>query len=63
VLARGKDIVPIPGTKRVQYLDDNLGALNVRLTTDDLAEIDAVLPAGAASGPRYHAQAMLAIDR
>jgi aryl-alcohol dehydrogenase-like predicted oxidoreductase len=63
VLAQGDDIVPIPGTKRVKYLDDNLGAVNVYLTADDLADIDAVLPAGAASGARYHAQAMQAIDR
>jgi aryl-alcohol dehydrogenase-like predicted oxidoreductase len=63
VLAQGEDIVPIPGTKRVKYLDDNLGAPDVRLTPDDLAQIDAILPLGAASGPRYHAQAMQAIDR
>jgi aryl-alcohol dehydrogenase-like predicted oxidoreductase len=63
VLAQGEDIVPIPGTKRVKYLDDNLGALNVRLSRDELAQIDALLPAGAASGERYHAQAMKAIDR
>jgi aryl-alcohol dehydrogenase-like predicted oxidoreductase len=63
VLARGEDIVPIPGTKRVKYLDDNLGASNVRLTSEELAQIDAALPAGAASGERYHAQAMKAIDR
>ena len=63
VLAKGEDIVPIPGTKRVKYLDDNLGAVNVRLSPDELAQIDALLPAGAAAGERYHAQAMKAIDR
>jgi aryl-alcohol dehydrogenase-like predicted oxidoreductase len=63
VLAHGEDIVPIPGTKRVAYLDDNLGAWNVRLTANELAQIDAILPAGAVSGPRYPAQAMQAIDR
>jgi aryl-alcohol dehydrogenase-like predicted oxidoreductase len=63
VLAQGDDIVPIPGTKRVKYLDDNLGAVKVRLTTDDLAQIDAILPAGAASGARYQPQAMLAVGR
>ena len=63
VLAQGQDIVPIPGTKRVKYLDDNLGAVNVHLTVDDLAQIDAILPAGAASGARYNAQAMLAVGR
>ena len=63
VHAQGEDIVPIPGTKRVKYLDDNLGAVNVRLSRDELAQIDALLPAGAAAGERYHAQAMKAIDR
>jgi aryl-alcohol dehydrogenase-like predicted oxidoreductase len=63
VLAQGDDIVPIPGTKRVKYLDDNLGAVNVRLTADDLADIDAILPAGAAAGSRYSEQAMQTIDR
>ena len=63
VLARGDDIVPIPGTKRVKYLDENLAAESVRLTTDDLARIDAILPAGAAAGDRYHAQAMQAVNR
>jgi len=63
VLAQGKDIVPIPGTKRVKYLDDNLGAVKVHLTATELAQIDAVLPAGAAAGERYNAQAMQTIDR
>jgi aryl-alcohol dehydrogenase-like predicted oxidoreductase len=63
VLAQGDDIVPIPGTKRVKYLDDNLEAVNVRLTARDIEQIDAILPTGAAAGDRYHAQAMQAIDR
>jgi aryl-alcohol dehydrogenase-like predicted oxidoreductase len=63
VLAQGDDIVPIPGTKRVKYLDDNLGAVHVNLTEDDLAQIDAILPAGAAAGARGPAQAMQTIDR
>jgi aryl-alcohol dehydrogenase-like predicted oxidoreductase len=62
VLAQGDDIVPIPGTKRLKYLDENLGAVNLRLTGDDLAQIDAILPAGAAAGSRYSAVAMQAID-
>jgi len=62
VLAQGKDIVPIPGTKQVRYLDDNLGALNVRLTSDDLAQLDAILPADAVAGPRYPAQSMQAVN-
>ncbi len=63
VLTQGEDIVPIPGTKRAKYLDDNLGAVEVHLTSEDLRQIDAILPAGSASGERYHAQAMKAIDR
>jgi aryl-alcohol dehydrogenase-like predicted oxidoreductase len=53
VLAQGNDIVPIPGTKRRTYLDQNLGALDVRLTPAELKEIDGVLPRGAAVGARY----------
>jgi aryl-alcohol dehydrogenase-like predicted oxidoreductase len=63
VLAQGDDVVPIPGTKRIKYLDDNLGAVNVRLTADDLAQIEAILPAGVAAGSRYSELAMQAIDR
>ena len=63
VLSQGEDTVPIPGTKRVAYLDDNLGAVNVRLTAAEMDQIDAILPAGAASGERYNAQAMQMIDR
>jgi aryl-alcohol dehydrogenase-like predicted oxidoreductase len=63
VLAQGKDIVPIPGTKRVKYLDDNLGAVNVHLAADELAQLDAILPAGAASGERNTSQAMQTIDK
>ncbi|HET7299535.1 MAG TPA: aldo/keto reductase [Oleiagrimonas sp.] len=53
VLAQGEHIVPIPGTKRIKYLDDNLGAVDVQLDAADLAAIDAVFPRGAASGTRY----------
>jgi aryl-alcohol dehydrogenase-like predicted oxidoreductase len=63
VLAQGEDIVPIPGTKRVEYLDENLAAVHVELTPEELRQIDAILPAGAAAGERYHPQAMRAIDR
>jgi aryl-alcohol dehydrogenase-like predicted oxidoreductase len=63
VLARGQDIVPIPGTKRLDYLEDNLAAANVRLTAADLAQIEAARLAVAVSGARYPAQAMRAIDR
>jgi len=63
VLAQGNDIVPIPGTKRTKYLDENLGALQVRLTPDELGQIDAVLPAGATSGERYAPQALQMIEK
>jgi aryl-alcohol dehydrogenase-like predicted oxidoreductase len=53
VLAQGDDIVPIPGTKRRTYLDQNLGALDVKLTAADLKRIDELAPRGAAVGARY----------
>ena len=63
LLARGKDIVPIPGTKRVERLEENAGALAVRLTPDDLARIDRAFPPGAASGLRYPEPAMRAVNQ
>jgi len=62
VLAQGDDIVPIPGTKRVKYLEENVGALGVTLTADDLAQIEKTLPKGAAAGERYNEQMMRLID-
>ena len=53
VLAQGTDLVPIPGTKRVKYLEDNLGAARVSLTQAELDEIDRLFPAGVATGDRY----------
>jgi len=53
VLAQGQDIVPIPGTKRRTYLDQNLGALEISLTPADLQEIESAAPKGAAVGARY----------
>jgi aryl-alcohol dehydrogenase-like predicted oxidoreductase len=53
VLARGEDIVPIPGTKRRQYLEENVGAINIGLTAEDLRRIDEIAPQGAAAGTRY----------
>jgi aryl-alcohol dehydrogenase-like predicted oxidoreductase len=53
VLAQGEDIVPIPGTKRRKYLEENVKALDVELSPEDLARIDEVMPQGAASGMRY----------
>ena len=53
VIAQGDDIVPIPGTKRRKYLEDNLGAVDLSLDEGDLARIDRIMPPGAAEGPRY----------
>jgi aryl-alcohol dehydrogenase-like predicted oxidoreductase len=53
VLAQGEDVVPIPGTKRVKYLEENVGALNVTLTPEDLAALDSAVPRDAVAGARY----------
>ncbi|HEX7578430.1 MAG TPA: aldo/keto reductase [Thermoanaerobaculia bacterium] len=62
VLARGEDLVPIPGTKSRTRLEENVRALDVRLTPADLARIEEIAPKGVASGERYHETAMKAID-
>ena len=62
VLAQGEDIVPIPGTKHVRYLDQNIGALDVKLTAEDLDRLDAILPPGAAAGERYHERGMATVN-
>src|SRR3954467_9965163 len=63
VLAQGEDIVPIPGTKRRKYLEENLGAINVKLTPEDLKRIDEVAPKGVAAGARYAERSMATVDR
>lgn len=63
VLAAGDDIVPIPGTKRIRYLEENVGALDITLTPADLQRIDEVFPLGIAAGSRYPSAAMQAINR
>ncbi len=62
VLAQGDFIVPIPGTKRRRYLEENLGALDVHLTAEDLRQIDAIAPRGAAAGLRYHEGGMVTVN-
>ncbi len=62
VLAQGEDIVPIPGTKRRKYLEENVGALNVQLTPEDLRRIDEAFPHGAATGLRYPEHMMKAVN-
>ena len=63
VLAQGEEIVPIPGTKRRRYLQENIGALDVDLTSDDLAQIDEVAPRNAFSGMRYPESTMPMVNR
>ena len=63
VLAQGRDIVPIPGTKRRKYLEENIGALAVELVPADLARIDRAFPRGVASGERYAPKPLLAVNR
>jgi aryl-alcohol dehydrogenase-like predicted oxidoreductase len=62
VLAQGDDVVPIPGTKRRRYLEENLGALEVELTPEDLAAIEEVTPRGSVAGDRYNAQMMANVN-
>ena len=53
VLSRGPDVVPIPGTKRRKYLEENAGASKIQLTQDELAQIEKIAPKGVATGARY----------
>src|SRR2546423_13033693 len=62
VLAQGEDIVPIPGTRHIKYLDENIGALQVKLTPEDLKRLDEILPPGAAAGMRYHERGMATVN-
>jgi aryl-alcohol dehydrogenase-like predicted oxidoreductase len=62
VLSQGEDVVPIPGTRHINYLDDNIGALEVKLSEADLKRLDEILPPGAAAGERYHAQGMATVN-
>jgi aryl-alcohol dehydrogenase-like predicted oxidoreductase len=62
LLAQGPDIVPIPGTKKRPYLEENARAVEIALTTEDLRRIEAAAPLGAAAGPRYPEQAMRTLN-
>jgi aryl-alcohol dehydrogenase-like predicted oxidoreductase len=62
LLAQGPDVVPIPGTKKRKYLEENAGAVRVRLTSDDLRRIEEVAPRGVAAGERYPAAAMQRVN-
>jgi aryl-alcohol dehydrogenase-like predicted oxidoreductase len=63
LLHKGDDIVPIPGTKRRQYLEENVGAADVRLTAAELSELDAALAPDRIAGPRYNEKNMGQVDR
>lgn len=63
VLAQGEHIVPIPGTTKTKNLQDNLGALNVQLTADDIARLDEIAPRGSTAGTRYPEAAMGTLSR
>jgi aryl-alcohol dehydrogenase-like predicted oxidoreductase len=62
LLAQGKDIIPIPGTKRRKYLEENVGSLGVELTPEELRQLDEVAPQGAAAGQRYPESMMNLVD-
>ncbi|HZE83860.1 MAG TPA: aldo/keto reductase, partial [Puia sp.] len=63
VLAQGDHIFPIPGTKRIKFLEENAGALQVKLTAEELSAIDRIAPRGAVAGLRYNAEMMGSVNR
>jgi aryl-alcohol dehydrogenase-like predicted oxidoreductase len=63
LLAKGDDIVPIPGTKRRSYLEENIAAVSLRLTPDEITQLDRALSPDAVAGPRYNERLMATIDR
>ena len=63
VMAQGEDIVPIPGTKHRKYLEENVAAVQIQLTEQELAEIEEIMPKGVASGSRYPESMMKLINR
>ena len=62
MLAQGEDIVPIPGTKHRRYLEENVHALDVQLSREEMAEIEAIFPPGAAAGARYAEAGMKSLN-
>jgi aryl-alcohol dehydrogenase-like predicted oxidoreductase len=63
VLSRGLDLIPIPGTKRRKYLDENAAAINIKLTPADIQELEAAIPQSQIAGERYNAGGLNTIDR
>ena len=62
MLAQGEDIVPIPGTKRPHYVQENVGALDVEITPEDLERLDEIAPRGVAAGARYAEAGMATVN-
>ena len=63
VLAQGEDVIPIPGTKRRKYLEENAAAVNIKLTEADIQELEAAIPLNEIVGDRYNAGGLNTIDR
>ena len=63
VVAQGDDVAPIPGTKHVKYLEENVGAVDVRLTDDQLRALNELFPPGVVAGERYAEGGMAAVER
>jgi aryl-alcohol dehydrogenase-like predicted oxidoreductase len=63
LLHKGKDIVPIPGTRRIQYLEENVASMEIALSEDDMMRIDAIAPAGSAAGERGSERQISLLDR
>jgi aryl-alcohol dehydrogenase-like predicted oxidoreductase len=63
VLAKGEDLIPIPGTKRRKYLEENAAAADIKLTQDEVAELEAAVPQEEIAGDRYAPANLQAIDR
>jgi aryl-alcohol dehydrogenase-like predicted oxidoreductase len=63
VLAQGSDLVPIPGTKRIKYLEENMGAMNVTLTKEEIEQIESIAGSDAFVGDRYHPHGMQGVNR
>jgi aryl-alcohol dehydrogenase-like predicted oxidoreductase len=63
VLSQGKDVVPIPGTKKRKYLEENIAAIELKLTKEDMSQLNEAAPVGVASGERYNAEMMKAVNK
>jgi aryl-alcohol dehydrogenase-like predicted oxidoreductase len=63
LLHKGEDMVPIPGTKRRKYLEENVASADLELSPQEMAELDAALPPEKVAGPRYNERMMTTIDR